>query len=111
MSTGASSDAIYGIPQSQQERRVLFVIDVTSDIIGEINRRIVIPLTPIERFSRIRPPERLNPILLLVDGKEYVLMTHETATVPVNALGTKFCDASAHRTLIKGALDFMLDGI
>lgn len=88
-----------------------FVIDVTSDIIGEINRRIVIPLTPIERFSRIRPPERLNPILLLVDGKEYVLMTHETATVPVNALGTKFCDASAHRTLIKGALDFMLDGI
>ena len=51
-----------------------FVIDVTSDIIGEINRRIVIPLTPIERFSRIRPPERLNPILLLVDGKEYVLM-------------------------------------
>ena len=79
-----------------------FVIDVTSDIIGEINRRIVIPLTPIERFSRIRPPERLNPILLLVDGKEYV---------PVNALGTKFCDASAHRTLIKGALDFMLDGI
>ncbi|MCC7886930.1 plasmid maintenance protein CcdB, partial [Escherichia coli] len=27
--------------------------------------------------------------------------THETATVPVNALGTKFCDASAHRTLIK----------
>ncbi|EGP5917532.1 plasmid maintenance protein CcdB [Escherichia coli] len=88
-----------------------FVIDVTSDIIGEINRRIVNPLTPIERFSHIRPPERLNPILLLVEGKEYVLMTHETATVPVNTLGTKFCDASAHRTLIKGALDFMLDGI
>ncbi|MEE7201088.1 CcdB family protein [Escherichia coli O2:H6] len=85
--------------------------DCSTANIWEINRRIVIPLTPIERFSRIRPPERLNPILLLVDGKEYVLMTHETATVPVNALGTKFCDASAHRTLIKGALDFMLDGI
>ena len=28
-----------------------FVIDVTSDIIGEINRRIVIPLTPIERLA------------------------------------------------------------
>ena len=69
MSTGASSDAIYGIPQSRQERRVsLCVIDGTSDIIGEINRRIVIPLTPIERFIRIRPPERLNTILLLVDG-------------------------------------------
>lgn len=63
MSTGASSDAIYGIPQSRQNAAFPFVIDVTSDIIGEINRRIVIPLTPIERFSRIRPPERLNPIL------------------------------------------------
>ncbi|EPJ2544394.1 CcdB family protein [Escherichia albertii] len=73
-----------------------FVIDVTSDIIGEINRRIVIPLTLIERFSRNYPPERFNSILLLVDGREYVLMTHETVTVPVNALGTKFCDASAH---------------
>lgn len=101
MSTGASSDAIYGIPGRGRNAAFPFVIDVTSDIIGEINRRIVIPLTPIERFSRIRPPERLNPILLLIDGKEYVLMTHETATVPVNALGTKFCDASAHRTLIK----------
>ena len=91
MSTGASSDAIYGIPQSRQERRVsLCYRCYQRDIIGEINRRIVIPLTPIERFIRIRPPERLNTILLLVDGKEYVLMTHETATVPVNALGTKF---------------------
>lgn len=37
-----------------------FVIDVTSDIIGEINRRIVIPLTPIERFIRIRPQNGLT---------------------------------------------------
>ena len=51
-------DAIYSIPQSRQERRVSFVIDVTSDIIGEINRRIVIPLTPIERFIRIYQPSR-----------------------------------------------------
>ena len=28
-------------------RNAAFVIDVTSDIIGELNRRIVIPLTPI----------------------------------------------------------------
>ena len=61
-----------------------FVIDVTSDIIGEINRRIVIPLTPIEPFSRIRPPEWLNPILLLGRWREeYALMTHDNANVNV----------------------------
>ncbi|EDC1397492.1 plasmid maintenance protein CcdB, partial [Salmonella enterica subsp. enterica serovar Enteritidis] len=45
------------------------------------------------------------------DGKEYVLMTHEAATIPVKTLGTEFCDVSGYRNAIKGALDFMLDGI
>lgn len=78
------------------------LIDVTSDIIGDINRRLVIPLMP---------AERLNPVLTLVDGKEYVLMTHEAATIPVKVLGTEFCDVSGYRNAIKGAIDFMLDGI
>ena len=86
-------------------------IDVTSDIIGDINRRLVLPLMPAERLGANHAPERLNPILILVDGKEYVLMTHEVATVPVKALGTEFCDVSGYRNAIKGALDFMLDGI
>ena len=87
------------------------LVDVTSDIIGDINRRLVIPLMPAERLGHHRPPERLNPVLDMVDGKKYVLMTHETATVPVKALGAEFCDATAYRTIIKGAIDFMLDGI
>ncbi|HEJ0318298.1 CcdB family protein [Klebsiella sp. KE9767] len=87
------------------------LIDVTSDIIGDINRRLVIPLMPAERLGANHAPERLNPMLILVDGKEYVLMTHEAATIPVKALGTEFCDVSGYRSAIKGALDFMLDGI
>ncbi|ENN7017547.1 CcdB family protein [Enterobacter ludwigii] len=87
------------------------LIDVTSDIIGDINRRLVIPLMPAERFGHHRPPERLNPVLDVADGKKYVLMTHEAATIPVKALGAEFCDATAYRVIIKGAIDFMLDGI
>ncbi|WP_142484649.1 CcdB family protein [Klebsiella pneumoniae] len=88
-----------------------FLIDVTSDIIGDINRRLVIPLMPAERLRTNHAPERLNPILTLVDGKEYVLMTHESATIPVNALGAEFCNVIGYRNEIKGALDFMLDGV
>lgn len=87
------------------------LVDVTSDIIGDINRRLVIPLMPTERLGSRHAPERLNPILALVNGKEYVLMTHEAATIPVKALGVEFCNASAYRNTIKGALDFMLDGV
>ncbi|EAM6659836.1 plasmid maintenance protein CcdB [Salmonella enterica subsp. enterica serovar Eastbourne] len=87
------------------------LVDVTSDIIGDINRRLVIPLMPAERIGANHAPERLNPILTLVDGKEYVLMAHEAATIPIKALGTEFCNACTYRNVIKGALDFMLDGV
>ncbi|MDH1612389.1 CcdB family protein [Klebsiella aerogenes] len=87
------------------------LIDATSDIIGDINRRLVIPLMPAERLGANHAPERLNPMLTLIDGKEYVLMTHEAATIPVKALGTEYCDVSGYRNAIKAALDFMLDGI
>lgn len=87
------------------------LVDITSDIIGGINRRLVIPLMPTERLGSRHAPERLNPILALINGKEYVLMTHEAATIPVKSLGVEFCNASAYRNAIKGALDFMLDGV
>lgn len=87
------------------------LIDITSDIIGDINRRMVIPLMPLERFGAVRPVGRLNPILMLVDDIEYVLMTHEAATIPAKALGAAFCDAAAYRSTVKAAVDFMLDGI
>ncbi|EDW8121684.1 plasmid maintenance protein CcdB [Salmonella enterica subsp. enterica serovar Sundsvall] len=87
------------------------LLDVTSDIIGNINRRLVIPLMPIERLGSRHAPERLNPILALVSGKEYVLMTHEAASVSVKALGVEVCNARVYQNTIKGALDFMLDGV
>lgn len=63
------------------------LIDVTSDIIGALNTRIVIPLLPVERYPNpeVRPA-RLNPVLELIDGKQYALMTHELASIPLKAL-------------------------
>ncbi|WP_058914257.1 CcdB family protein [Entomohabitans teleogrylli] len=88
------------------------LIDVTSDIIDALNTRIVIPLLPLERYPNpeVRPV-RLNPVLELIDGKQYALMTHELASIPLKALGAEFCDGSVYRQTVKGALDFILDGI
>lgn len=86
------------------------LLDITSDIIGQLNRRIVIPLLPIEKYPSSQRPERLAPIIALVDCNEYVLMTHEMASIPVNLLGASFCDASQYRSQIKGAVDFLFDG-
>ncbi|EBQ9041995.1 plasmid maintenance protein CcdB [Salmonella enterica subsp. enterica serovar Saintpaul] len=87
------------------------LLDVTSDIIGQLNRRIVIPLLPAEKYPGSTRPERLVPLVRLTDGKEYVVMTHEMASIPACSLGGAFCDASFHRTQVKAAIDFLLDGI
>lgn len=63
------------------------LLDVTSDIIGQLNRRIVIPLLPVEKYPGGTRPERLVPLIRLTDDNEYVVMTHEMASIPTRSLG------------------------
>ncbi|EOH4031384.1 CcdB family protein [Salmonella enterica] len=84
------------------------LLDVTSDIIGQLNRRI---LLPVEKYPGSTRPERLVPLVRLANEKEYAVMTHEMASIPARSLGAVFCDASLHRTQVKAAIDFLLDGI
>jgi toxin CcdB len=87
------------------------LLDVTSDIIGQFNRRIVIPLLPIQKYPSGHRPERMIPLLRLSDGIEYAVMTHELASIPCRVLGAEFCSAIQYRTQIKAAIDFLFDGI
>ncbi|MCW7761318.1 CcdB family protein [Photorhabdus sp. P32] len=87
------------------------LLDVTSDIIGQLNRRIVIPLLPVEKYPDSSRPVRMIPVIRLIDDKEYAVMTHELASISVYALGAEFCDASQYRNQVKAALDFLFDGI
>ncbi|KAA1193639.1 plasmid maintenance protein CcdB [Photorhabdus heterorhabditis] len=68
-----------------------------SDIIGQLNRRIVIPLLPVEKYPDNSRPVRMIPLIRLIDNKEYAVMTHELASISVHALGAEFCDASQYR--------------
>ncbi|BBV74653.1 plasmid maintenance protein CcdB [Raoultella planticola] len=87
------------------------LLDVTNDIIGQLNRRIVIPLLPVDRYPAGHRPDRLVPFVSLTDGREYAVMTHELASIPVQALGAVFCDAAQYRPQVKAAIDFLIDGI
>lgn len=87
------------------------LLDVTSDIIGQLNRRVVIPLLPVEKYPGGNRPDRMIPLIRLTDGKEYAVMTHELASIPVRALGAEFCDAVQYRAQVKAAIDFLFDGI
>ncbi|MGK3126448.1 CcdB family protein [Candidatus Pantoea formicae] len=86
------------------------IVYITSDIIGRINRRLVIPPMSLERLNGCPVPKCITPALSL-DGADYVLITHEAATVPLSAIGEEVCDAAHYRRTIESAFDFLLDGI
>lgn len=86
-----------------------YLLDVQSDIIGELNTRMVIPLFPLAAFTG-RPAQRLNPVLT-VEGGKYLVMTHEMAGVRLAQLGEAVTEVEEFRQVIKDAIDFLLDGV
>ncbi len=85
-----------------------YLLDVQSDIIGELHTRMVIPLYPLTKFT-VDPVLRLTPVLN-IEGEEYLIMTHEMASVRQSQLGAEVADVRHHRQRVKDALDFLLDG-
>jgi toxin CcdB len=85
-----------------------YLLDVQSDIIDELHTRLVIPLFPATQM-RTQPVKRLTP-LITIEGHDYLVMTHEMASIRRTQLGNEVMDASLWRQEIKAALDFMLDG-
>ena len=86
-----------------------YLLDVQSDIIGELNTRMVIPLFPLAAFTG-RPAQRLNP-MIIVEGDKYLVMTHEMAGVRQTQLGAIVAEVQESRQLIKDAIDFLMDGV
>lgn len=93
---------------NSNNRAYPYLLDVQSDIIDELNTRLVIPLFLLDEVSG-RPARRLNPVLN-VDGEDFLVMTHEMASVRQSQLGEEVVSVREQRQAIKNALDFLLDG-
>ncbi len=85
-----------------------YLIDIQSDIIGELNTRLMIPLFPLKNLSS-PPATRLNPVIA-VEGDDFLVMVHEMASVRLSQCGEAVMNARPYRQLIRDALDFLLDG-
>lgn len=94
-------------PQSKAVFPLL--LDVQSDLLEDLPTRTVIPLT--QSASLIQKPlSRLTPFIA-VDGKPYMLLTYQLASIPKSVLGPEVSDASEHRDAIIAALDFLVTGV
>ena len=85
-----------------------FLIDVQSDLLDELQTRVVIPLTRASTLVK-KPLTNLTPALKF-DGETYVLMTPQLAGLARTDLGASTGSLAEQRQAILAALDFLIVG-
>ncbi|MDP1932401.1 MAG: CcdB family protein [Gammaproteobacteria bacterium] len=86
-----------------------YLLDIQSDLLSELRTTVVIPLTP-SKLAAAMSLTQLNPTIV-IDGKNFTVMTQEIAGVDRNQLGAQAYNLSSYRSEIIAALDFVLSGI
>lgn len=85
-----------------------FLVDVQSDLLEQLQTRVVIPLTRTAGVAK-KPLGQLTPALKF-DGDSYVLMTPQLAGVARTELGAPAGTLAGERNAIIAAMDFLLTG-
>lgn len=98
----------YQNKNAQTKKVIPFLLDVQTDLLDELQTRVVVPLTVIEK-SITKPMSRLTP-LLKIDGENYLMLTPQLAGINKKELGKAVADLSNSRTEIVAALDFLVMG-
>lgn len=88
---------------------VPFLLDVQSDLLSDLETRVVIPLSRSDKFPVIKIPQRLTPIFN-IEGVDYLLETPKLAAVPLRLLKSPAHSLAAEHARITGALDFLFHG-
>lgn len=104
-----SQFTLYKNPDKATAATYPFFVDVQSDLLENLNTRLVIPLTPVELIEK-KAPSHLCPIIHLDEG-DFVILTQQTTSVPTKILIEPTHDLSAFRDEIIAAIDFLITGI
>ena len=86
-----------------------YFVDVQSDLVDNLNTRMVIPLIPTKLLGK-KVPSLLCPIIHLDEG-EFVLLTQQMTSVPVKILTDPVNELSTFRNQIIASIDFLITGI
>jgi toxin CcdB len=85
------------------------VVDVQSDVLEDLASRVVVPLVSVRKADGEALP-KLKP-RVVVNSKEYILMTTDIAALPLKSLGPRVANIeTGFRDDITNALDFLFFG-
>ncbi len=86
--------------------RYPFLIVVQSSLLNRWERRVVVPVSPVDPQGLVLDP-LLNPVLP-IDGLHCVVVAQEIGNVPVDALGEVIANLREEAETIIGAIDWAL---
>jgi toxin CcdB len=101
--------ALYKNENKNSKKAYPYFVDVQSDLLSDLNSRIVIPLSAQKTLSNLNV-KRLCPIIK-IDEDAYILLTHQMTSVPCSALKKEVTTLEHCRYDILGAIDLLLTGI
>ena len=86
-----------------------YFVDVQSDLLEELNSRVVIPLSMYKTLNNTNAT-KLCPVFE-IKKESFVLLTHQMTSVPKSILKKKVASLETSRHEILGAVDLLLTGI
>jgi toxin CcdB len=99
---------VYRNKNPRSRAAVPFLLNVQSDLLEEMQSRVVIPLTKAAALTR-KPVAHLMPVVEF-EGETYVLMTPHLAAISRDDLGPPAGSLVEQRDTIIAAMDFLLSG-
>lgn len=97
----------YENPDKLSRKSYPFLIDIQSNLIGDANSTIVIPLAPAKGLQV--PISRLNPSVK-IDGVDFFVITQQISGFDRKSLGKPKADLASYRQEIVSAIDFVISG-
>lgn len=101
--------SVYKNKNPQTRSAIPFLLDVQSDLLSDLETRVVVPLCPASAMKG-KPLRVLTPILQ-IEMEPYVMLTPQMAGIPRGELGASVVSLEQHRFEIIAAIDFLVTGI
>lgn len=86
-----------------------YLLDVQSDLLDDLDSRVVIPLRRLSDFPQVKLPTRLTPIVAIED-EQFIIETPKMSAAPRSVLKSPVSTLADERAVITAALDFLFQG-
>ena len=98
----------FDVYRAPGKHRTGYVLDVQSNLLQDLDNRVVVPLQPSEVAPK--PIRGLNPAFE-IDGRPHLMLTQFIGTVAAKELRKSVLSLGAYQDDITRALDVLLTGI